>query len=178
MQNLEIKCRYPNLRHAERLAAAELQAEFQGEVVQTDSYFEVPGGRLKLRQTVGTAEDEACAELIFYRRPDRSAARISDYHRLPLPDAFAALAFLRRALRLKVSVRKRRRIYIKENMRLHLDQVHGLGKFLEFELIVSPEYSRLRCRRQLEELMRRFDIVPETLLADSYSDLLLRRKMA
>ena len=57
-------------------------------------------------------------------------------------------------------------------MRIHLDDVEGLGRFLEFEAALSPEIDETAGRRQLETLMAEFDIRPEDLLAGSYADMI------
>ncbi len=69
-------------------------------------------------------------------------------------------------------VRKRREIYLWHNVRIHLDDVEGLGQFLEFEAVLSAEIDDAAGRRQLETLMAQFNIRPEDLLAGSYTDMI------
>jgi adenylate cyclase class IV len=61
-RNIELKARCPDL-NAAREAARRLGAEFAGTLEQRDTYFVVPHGRLKLRQTAGHG-----AELVAYAR--------------------------------------------------------------------------------------------------------------
>ena len=51
-RNIELKARCPD-PDAAREAARRLGAEFAGVLEQRDTYFVVPHGRLKLRQTAG-----------------------------------------------------------------------------------------------------------------------------
>ena len=74
------RCATSSSRHVstiQRLALARaraLGAELWGDLRQTDTYFNVPSGRLKLRETAGLQ-----AELIAYERDEDAADRTSDY---------------------------------------------------------------------------------------------------
>ena len=89
-----------------------------------------------------------------------------------LPDAATVLDILRRTFPVKAEVRKKREIYRLEGVQVHLDSVRGLGKFIEFEKVVSGESERAAGRAQLESLVAYFQIDPDDLMASSYSDLL------
>jgi adenylate cyclase class IV len=69
--NAEIKAICHNLETV-RMILQNLRARFVGQDQQTDTYFNVPDGRLKLRE--GRIENA----LIYYRRPDSRAPKISD----------------------------------------------------------------------------------------------------
>jgi adenylate cyclase, class 2 len=165
-QNLELKARHADLRAAaaavERLGAREPVVEDQ-----TDTYFRVPRGRLKLREIGGGP-----AVLIWYDRPDRADARTSTYQLVPVPDPNGLRAALSGALAVRGAVRKRRTIYLWHNVRIHLDQVDGLGTFVEFEAVLSPGEDEPTARARLEELGRLLGIGPADHLAPSYADLL------
>jgi adenylate cyclase class IV len=180
MQNLELKCRSGDLAEAARLAC-NLGARLDGEFSQTDTYFAIRTGRLKLRHTIPVADASVTPaweryELIFYRREDRREAKTSDYLILPVADGPAVLAFLSVALGVKVTVDKKRVVYLKDNLRIHLDSVPGLGNFLEFELIVKDAHPLPQCQEQMQHLVRHFRIVKRQLVTRSYSDLLLARQ--
>ena len=170
MQNLEIKARYPDHERGARLAR-DLGADLQGHLSQTDTYFNIQPGRLKLRHTrCGPVERY---ELIHYRRWNRPTAKTSDYQLLPVADGPRTLEFFSAALGVKVRVSKERVLYVKDNLRVHLDEVPRLGRFLEFELIVTPAHPQEECRERMQELLRRFGIAPGDLVRVSYSDLML-----
>lgn len=57
-----------------RPVCRELGAEDKGALIQRDTYFEVPRGRLKLRE-----ESDAIAHLIAYERPDLAGYKESRY---------------------------------------------------------------------------------------------------
>jgi predicted adenylyl cyclase CyaB len=135
--------------------------------VQTDTYFRVPHGRLKLREIEGQQ-----AELIWYDRPDHGAARTSTYRRVPVPDPAGLKAALAAALGVRGEVRKRREITLWHNVRIHLDDVAGLGTFVEFEAVLSPADDEATAHVRLEELSWGLGIRPGDHLAASYADLL------
>lgn len=72
-----------------------------------------------------------------------------------------------------VTVRKTREIFIVNNIRIHLDSVAGLGKFLEFEVIFS---SLKKAEREIEKLIKHFGLDEKQFIKVSYSDLLLKKR--
>jgi adenylate cyclase class 2 len=177
MHNLEIKCRYADHRAARRHALRDGAID-SATLAQTDTYFNVASGRLKLRHNSllagGKSTREESHELIFYRRPNVYSPKASNYERLPLIDGPRALRFFTEGFGLRVCVRKTRRVFLKDNLRIHLDTVRGLGKFLEFELIVSPAHPLSACKKRMAQLLTLFQIPPESLIRYSYADLLTR----
>jgi adenylate cyclase class 2 len=174
MRNLEFKARYPNLRRAARLSK-ELGAGFLGRLRQTDTYFHVPTGRLKLREIIhrdaGGKLVETSAELIGYHRPNKAAARTSRYEIVLVSHPRKMKRLLGAFLGVQSVVRKTRDVYLLENLRIHLDRVARLGSFVEFELIVTPKKTLAQCGRRMRQLLAEFAIGPSQLIAGSYADL-------
>src|SRR5678815_5051670 len=102
--NVEIKARCTN---AERIRAYLLanNADFQGIDIQTDTYFNVANGRLKLRE--GNIENN----LIYYERPDNAGPKPSHFQLVKLEDAKGLKEVLSRSIGIKVIVKKRGEIY-------------------------------------------------------------------
>lgn len=166
--NIEIKARCENTEAVEKVLL-QMQAKFIGEDRQLDTYFSVEEGRLKLRE--GNIENS----LIFYHRPDTAGPKKSDISMYRADDLTALKAVLLDALPVKVVVDKRRRIYFIENVKFHLDEVKGLGKFVEIEAIdYEGEIGESRLREQVDFYMDLFNIRQEDLLERSYSDMLQR----
>jgi adenylate cyclase class 2 len=70
-------------------------------------------------------------------------------------------------------VKKAREIYFIDNVKFHLDRVEGLGEFVEIEAIdLDGSLGEAHLRNQCEHYLQLFQIKPEDLLAQSYSDLL------
>ncbi len=162
---VEFKARYEDLGKARALLSG---AENLGTSRQRDTYFSLGERRLKLRAVEGRKE----GQLVYYERPDRGGVKESLVLLADLPDAAAVLDILRRTFPVHAEVRKTREIYRLEGVQIHLDAVEGLGKFIEFEKVVSGEAEEAAGRAQLESLSRYFQVAPEDVMASSYSDLL------
>ena len=167
MRNVELKARDSDPARTLELALA-LGAEDRGEIAQRDTYFAAARGRLKLRE-----QEPGEAELIEYRRPDDTRARTSQYRRVPVADSRALCEVLDDAYGTLVVVDKRRRLLLWEGVRIHLDEVDGLGRFVELEAI-APEGSDLSGEREkVERLRGELAVDDANLVAGGYSDLLL-----
>jgi homotetrameric cytidine deaminase len=167
MRNIEFKARDPRRARTLELALA-LGAQDRGEIAQTDTYFSRARGRLKLRE-----QEPGEAELIQYRRADAPGARESEYRRVPAANARALRDALDAALGTLVVVEKRRRLLLHENVRIHLDEVEGLGSFLELEAVAEPGSDLVAEHDKVARLRARLEVGDDALVAQSYSDLLL-----
>lgn len=165
-QNLELKARHANLPAA-RAGLARLGARHGGIETQTDTYFAVAVGRLKLRVIHGRH-----AVLIWYQRPDSHQPRLSSYLLVPVHEPSAMRALLEAAFGIQVEVRKLREIHHWHNVRIHLDVVARLGTFVEFEAVLSETDDEATARGRLDQLIRELGIEPGSLIGQSYSDLL------
>lgn len=165
-RNVELKARYQDFASARRIAT-QLGAQRQPDLRQRDTYFRARNGRLKLREV-----EDGPATLVAYARPDVVAGRTSQYYLVPQPDPGAALMALAETLGIRCVVDKHRELWLIGQTRLHLDAVHGLGRFLEFEVVLTPGQSETEGERILAELRRRFGIADDQLVAVGYADLL------
>jgi predicted adenylyl cyclase CyaB len=164
--NVEIKARARDPAELYR-RAADLSGGPAEQIAQEDVVFPVPQGRLKLR--VFSPER---GELIAYRRDDRPAAKTSEYAITPTQDPASLRATLAAALGVQIVVRKQRRLFRVGQTRVHLDEVEGLGAFVELEYVLRPGEDRGRGAAEIARLMRRLDIRDEDLVATAYADLL------
>jgi homotetrameric cytidine deaminase len=167
MRNVELKSRDPDPARTLELALA-LGANDEGEIVQRDTYFDGSRARVKLREQ--TPGDD---ELIAYRRPDDDEARVSEYLRVAVPGAEALREALDSAYGTRVVVAKRRRLLLWDDVRIHLDEVEGLGSYMELEALAPQESDLEPARQKVERLRRELQIDDANLVAGSYSDLLL-----
>ena len=169
MRNLEIKATVASLAAVRRRLRALRGGARQAIVTQTDWYFRVPAGRLKLRQVAGRRD----GELIAYLRPDRRSARTSNFQRMPAADAAGARRLLEQMLGPRACVRKRREVWLYKNARIHLDTVHGIGRFIEIEVVVATGMAQARAL--MKELREALGISADALIAGSYAELRVRR---
>ncbi len=156
-----------------RAILVEKEARYLGEDHQIDTYFKVPAGRLKLRE--GSIE----RKLIFYSRANQAGPKRSDVLLFPVEKPFSAALrkLLSRALGVLAVVDKRRHIYFIDNVKIHLDEVEGLGQFVEVEAI-GQDGSRTEAflAEQCDQLKASFAVADQDLIALSYSDMMMAKE--
>lgn len=171
-RNIEVKVRLVGERPQAALAAARQVAERiadrrLGRFRQVDTYFHCGAGRLKLREIEGQT-----AQLIAYTREDRAEARGSDYQWVEVDDTGAMKRLLTAVLGVRVIVAKTREIFLVSTVRIHLDEVEGLGAFLEFEAVLEVGDSDAQGRAAVDRLCEQFRVDRSDFVAKSYSELL------
>ena len=167
MKNLEIKSKYDDLKLAAKIAK-KLKATYKGVLNQTDTYFNVKSGRLKMRLI-----NNKKYELIHYHRTNSKNARFCNYEIIRLNNGKQVYELLTNALGIKCVIVKKRILYIFENVRIHFDTVKNLGKFLEFEVVCRSKQDENEAVRKMKMLKEIFHIDNKKLLPYSYSDMLL-----
>lgn len=163
MENVEIKAELRDPALARSVCAA-LGARHIQTMDQTDTYYRVSQGRLKKRETAGEEP-----EWIYYERADAAAARVSRFT-IYNPEQ-AAQRFGATEPPVWRVVRKRRELWMLGNVRIHLDEVEGLGWFIEFEALVTPGADEGECQRRVQELRRELGPAMGEPVAVGYSDL-------
>ena len=199
MHNLELKVRCTDEAHLDRLidTARDAGAIYTRTLVQRDTYFAAPRGRLKLREwhqpvppgeaqggAIDAEADTSGATLIAYTRPDDVGSRLSDYLLSAVPEPATLRAALERAVGLRVVVEKHRVLYMWGHTRIHFDRVTALGAFVELETLLdhfgAPDATRnpgvagqpaAEAEHQAVIAALGLDALPA--IAGSYSDLLL-----
>jgi predicted adenylyl cyclase CyaB len=165
-RNVEIKARVED--PAGLRARAEAIADGPPEILeQEDVFFRGRAGRLKLRKMPGRD-----AELIHYERPDAEGPKGSDYVVAPCAEAAALETALTRSLGVDLVVRKTRRVYLVDRTRIHLDEVEGLGSFVELEVVLRPGEDEAAGEAVARELMERLGVGEGQLVRGAYRDLL------
>jgi len=167
MPNIEIKARYDDLDNG-RQVARNLGARFVGKDYQLDTYFKTAKGRLKLRESSLSG-----GQLIPYVRGEQAAPKKSDYLVVKLEDCATCKRLLSEILGVEIVVEKTRDIFLLENVRVHLDEVKRLGKFLELEAVYenTSENDERAQYEKIEKLMKAFGINQNQLLTGSYREL-------
>lgn len=168
-RNIEIKARLDGAGALDELAAraAALGADGPREIVQDDTFFRCDNGRLKLR-----VFPDGAGELIFYRRADAAGPKESFYVLAPVGDGDALRLALTLAYGQAGRVRKRRRLYLAGRTRVHLDEVEGLGAFLELEVVLRDGEATAEGDAEARALMAALGVAPAQLVEGAYVDLL------
>lgn len=166
-RNVEIKAKVADLAGVRRIVEG-LADSGPMELEQEDTFFVCPRGRLKLRRFAGCFE----AELIYYERPESSGPKESRYIVHPTADAEGLREVLAAAFDVRGVVRKRRAVYLVGQTRVHLDEVEGLGAFVELEVVLHAEQSASDGVTIARELMEKLGISAGQLIDRAYIDLL------
>ncbi len=165
--NVEIKARC-NKPAAVRDYLLANKAEFNGLDHQSDTYFNVQNGRLKLRE--GNIENN----LIYYERSNQAGPKDSHFNLVKVEDAAGLKEVLSKSNGIKVVVKKSREIYYIRNVKFHIDEVPGLGTFVEIEAgnKTAPEMTKEQLKEQCDFYLEKFSAGELELIEVSYSDLL------
>jgi predicted adenylyl cyclase CyaB len=166
--NFEFKARTTDLDGLEK-KLLKFNPYFYGEDHQTDTYFNVPAGRLKLRE--GNIENS----LIYYERQNTTDAKQSNVLLYKHSPDKTLKDILIKTNGIMVVVEKKRKIYFIENVKFHFDTIEGLGTFLEVEAIDSTGDIGIELlKEQCNKYAAYFGIVDSDYIALSYSDLLMQ----
>ncbi len=165
-KNFEIKCRIRNLSEIKKILVSDRSYKYSIEK-QKDIYYKVKSGRLKLRII-----NEKNSDLIYYNRKEKNRERVSNFV-ISSTINFKELNFiLTEQFEVMVTVNKKREIFVKDNIRIHLDTVNKLGKFLEIEIMFKDLKKAKKLMEELKDLLR---LNPKDFIKSSYSDLLINK---
>lgn len=163
--NIEIKARVRDMESLRKQAAALSDTPCQ-RIDQEDTFFYSPHGRLKLRHL---AENQG--QLVYYLREDQPGPKHSAYQVFQTDQPEQLKAILAAAYGIRGVVSKVRSLYLVGQTRLHLDEVQGLGQFMELEVVLHPSQSDAQGELIAQQLMAQLGILPEDLIEVAYIDL-------
>ena len=166
LKNFEIKCRISNLSAIKEKLSSDRNYKYSVEK-QRDIYYNVKSGRLKLRII-----NEKNSDLIYYNRKEKNSERVSNFV-ISSTLNFRELNFIMtEQFKVMVIVNKKREIFVKDNIRIHLDTVNKLGKFLEIEIMFKDLN---KAKKLMEELKEMLNLNSKDFIKSSYSDLLINK---
>ena len=169
MKNIEIKTPLAGRAQTEEKLLS-IGANLKWTRKQVDTFFNAPSGWLKLREV-----ESRPGELISYRRSvEDSGPRESDYDILRLEDAHELKSVLEHSLGILGIVEKQRALWLYRNTRVHLDQVKGLGDFLELETVLAGIDAR-EGTAESEEVIGLLELNKELFISVPYLELLQRQ---
>jgi len=163
--NVEIKaraCDWPS-----QVKAGLALADRTERLRQKDTFFNCANGRLKLREQGGAGD-----YLVFYRRAGQKGPKSSSYTLVTVPQPKRTLKVLSFALGVIARVEKKRLVCFSGRTRIHFDEVKGLGRFIELEVVLKPGEGAAAGRREARKLMLSLGIRERDLLANAYADML------
>jgi len=165
-RNVEIKARLSDPDHTASIVA---QIADSGPVIieQEDVFFNCSKGRLKLR----TFSDKT-GELIYYNRDSGSRPYECNYSIVKTSDPSLIHSILTEALGIRGVIRKSRTLFMYGQTRIHLDDVDGLGKFIEIEVVLAAGQTTSEGINIAHSLMQRLEISESDLIDAAYIDML------
>lgn len=164
--NIEIKARVADFESLKK-AAVQLSDSGCQVISQEDTFFNCPGGRLKLREL-----NPQRGQLIYYQRQDIIGPKHSEYKIFETNDPAGLKLILETAFGIRGVVTKTRYLYLVGQTRIHLDDVVGLGKFMELEVVLKPEQTDAQGQAEAEMLMAKLGIKATDLIDSAYMDML------
>jgi adenylate cyclase class IV len=138
-------------------------------------------GRLKLRE--GNIENA----LIYYKRTDQKNSKKCDsllwrpceHKGQAFGDGLSPMRSLKQILKVACGVLavvdKKREIYFIKNVKFHIDRVKKLGNFMEIE-VFGPARAAAKLKKQCGFFQKLLGIRAKDLVADSYSDQILKAR--
>ena len=166
--NIEIKARLSAVQAKQIRQEALARSSKKDELLQqTDTFYNVPAGRLKLREF-----GDGAAELIAYDRPDQAGPTLSSYVRCACADPKSLHEALTQSIGVRGVVEKKRQVIHVDQTRVHLDEVAGLGNFLELEVVLRNGQPFEEGEKIAAELMAAFGVTSESLIEGAYIDLI------
>ncbi|HXN13361.1 MAG TPA: class IV adenylate cyclase [Candidatus Acidoferrales bacterium] len=168
MKNLEAKFRLSNHAEAEERARA-IGYTRRAVLNQRDTFFRVANGKLKLR------EENGSAVLIFYHRGESGPLMLSNYEIAKVADPPRTLRILATALGPIAVVEKVRTLMMRDNVRLHLDQVERLGEFGEIEAVIADGDDPERSRSAVNEILGALKVEKADLIDVSYFEMIAKQ---
>ena len=164
--NIEIKARVRDFESLQQIAAQLSDTPCQT-IPQEDTFFNCPHGRLKLREL-----DPHRGQLIYYQRQDVTGPKHSEFKIFSTDDPTGLKLILADAFGIRGVVTKVRYLYLVGQTRIHLDDVKGLGKFMELEVVLQPRQADAEGQVIAEKLMDALGIRETDLIDSAYMDLI------
>ena len=150
-----------------QITIARALADKTEELVQEDTFFNCPRGRLKLRELAGGE-----SYLIFYLRSDLKGPKSSVYYPSAVKDPASMKALLGAAFGFGRTIKKKRLLFLSGATRIHFDDVEGLGRFIELEVCMKEGQSQAEGEAVAKVFMERLGIAEADLLETAYADML------
>ena len=165
-RNVEIKAGIRDMANLKRLVE-KFSDQTVTVLIQEDVFFHVTKGRLKLR-----IFSDGEGELISYERSDVLGPKESTYFIAPVKKPAQLKTALTHALGIRGVIKKKRCLYFIGQTRIHLDEVEGLGDYIELEVVLSENQTWDEGKKKADELMDLLQIEEEDLVDRAYIDLI------
>ena len=115
------------------------------------------------------------AVLVQYDRPDTEGPKLSKYNLYETSEPILLQNMLAESIGIKGVVDKTRHLFLHKQTRIHLDDVDGLGFFMEFEVVLEPHETIEHGNEVAEKMISIFGLRKDQLLEGAYMDQILKK---
>lgn len=149
-----------------RRAALEIDSMYEGKDEQTDTYFGVPEGYLKIRESSIDHD-----RLLFYRRGREDGPQVCEAWTAPVDPVAPLAAVLEAAFGVRARVRKTREIFVRQNLRIQIDRLRGGGTFVVLRWDLGPGDAPREGIEALVAFAERVGLSRESWIRESYCEM-------
>jgi predicted adenylyl cyclase CyaB len=168
MLNFELKTKISNCAEIlERIK--NIGAIYKETMNQIDYYFQIGTEKEKIREI-----NHHTISLISYKRSEKNGRKDSNYVIKEISQEQKESLLKEKPLLCLVD--KNRQLWMYKNTRIHIDNVVGLGNFMELETVVK-DISKNQGLNEFKEVVKKLEIDLEETEPFSYSDLILNKKL-
>lgn len=163
MKTVECKCEARDPALLEALLRRR-GATFIAEIGQRDTYFRIPDARLLRRES-----HDGPPEWLFYTRAHGARPRVcaaTCYSEGAARERFGAAP-----LPQWVTIEKRRRTWWRDGLRINIDNLGALGRFVEFETRIGARGDAEACHARIVGARREFEPLLGEAIAVGYAEL-------
>ncbi len=163
MKTVECKCEVRDPALLEALLRRR-GATFIADLAQQDAYFRVPDARLLRREC-----PDGPPEWLFFSRRHVARPRVCSatcYSEIAARERFGAAPMPR-----WVTVQKRRRTWWRDGLRINIDDLGALGRFVEFETRIGARGDAEACENRISAARREFALLLGEVIAVGYAEL-------
>jgi len=172
MIEVEVKVRASHDEVEESLDA--LSAEHVTEKIQEDTYFAAPHRDFARTDEALRVRREDGEAFVTYKGPklDKETKTREEHETHVGSGEKARAVFVSLGFEEFGKVRKHRRVYELDGATVTLDDVDGLGEFVEIELEAEGDAETDEARARILEILERLGLDPDASVRDSYLELL------
>ncbi|CAI4228265.1 unnamed protein product [Auanema sp. JU1783] len=168
-QSIVIKARVNDVESTEN-AIFDLTDSLGTYFVQEDVYFNVPKGYLKLR----IMHPNRCGHLIFNSNSKMSGHKMSKSQITEVEDVTQIRMTLAAALSELGTIRKKRRIFTVDNLRIYLDEVDEMGTFIDVSLTMNTSDEEVIIKK-VADIRQKLQIQESDIVPVAYLDLMMQK---
>ena len=168
-RNIEIKARIEDYQQTKKIFA-KITQDKPVKLNQRDIFYNLKSYRLKMRTINNDSH-----ELLFYSRPNSADMKLSKYKCFNIKHPKLVDKILSVSLGRTGEVKKVRQLFLKDNIRFHLDRVENLGDFIELEYVIPEKESIQTAKKNVKFITEQLNIKKKDYIDVAYMDLINRK---